>query len=665
MRKNERIVRRKDSVTSVALVVLAVSVLLYVEPATRGASSGTTVDVFTQKPLFNGAGPNQPSDMFGPQETVVLYALVLANGTPNMGALVTFDIEGPIPKDLEFYQTATTNSSGLAETSFSLRVINQTEVFGTWSVIATAKIDEKTYSDSLTFQVNWLIELVSVRTLDENLSNKKYFGDGGYVGFEIALRNNAMVKKTTNLEITIFDELHVPANASQIRDFLVPPGGKIDYIYGNLLIPKFAVPGNSTITVSALDEYNASYCPRVSADFVITIYGQLFPNFVDAFVYIEASPATAQPGDNITITLLVRNEGTVTLNNLSVSVRVDASILYSNVTDSLNPYGNRTTYLSLDTRGFSEGIHNITAEVQTLENEADLSDNTYSCTVELMAAKPIHDIGVVSVTCSQEEVYQGDVLNITVTVKNNGNATESTNVSAYYDSLLIQARRMIELAPGDERSYIFQWNTTNVQEGAYSISGVADPVEGETNVADNVYHDGIVSVKLRVTQLIHDVAITALSASPNETEAGFPISVKTTVKNLGKVSESFSVNLFYDNFPITALTVDLLEPGAEQNLTFVWDTSSLMEGNYTIKANIPPLPEEVNITNNRYTDGTVWIKAPKHPAFAMIKLTFLLFIFIVAMIGSLILLFFLGYSRRRRKRKRLNPFFIVIAHLHI
>jgi len=582
------------------------------------ADTSVSIDLFTQKTPYDGKGPNQPSDMFGPQETVVLYALVLVNGAPANGKLVAFEINGPlnILEDIKFYQSAETNASGIAETYFSLAVINETSAFGTWTVIGKVEVDGKIYSDMLTFQVGWIVELISVRTLDENLSNRKYFGMGGYVSMEIALRNNAMVKKTARIGITIFDELGVAINSFEIDNFIVPPGRKIQYVYNSLFIPKYAVPGNATITVVALSDYGVPYCPGILANFWITIYNPISPKFIDAsVVYVDISPTKAQPGENIAITILVRNEGTVTLSNFYVSVHTDTTLVDSRFINYLDPYACQTLYTTWNTGLLSDGNYILTVDVQTFPNEADLSDNTFTSLVELRTIKPtfIHDIQVANVTSSKNEVYQGETVNITVTVRNNGNATESTNVSTCFNNFLIQKKEILGLRPTAEQILIFQWNTTNVPEGLYRISATADPVEGEINTADNTYYDDLVKIKLCLPQITHDVAITALSVSPKVTEAGVPATITASVKNLGNLPENFDLKLFYDDFLVTVLDVDFLAPGDEQNLTFVWNTSGMMEGNYTIKAYIPPVPNEENITNNWYTDGALWIKAPLLP----------------------------------------------------
>lgn len=86
----------KTIVLFLLLLCLNISLTPHTKPGTVNAELGRTIDVFTQKAPFDGKGPNSSSDMFGPQEVVKLYALVLKCGSPLTGKLVTFKIRGPI-----------------------------------------------------------------------------------------------------------------------------------------------------------------------------------------------------------------------------------------------------------------------------------------------------------------------------------------------------------------------------------------------------------------------------------------------------------------------------------------------------------------------------------------------------------------------------------------
>jgi len=485
-----------------ALFIVAMLILMaFLLETTLGQASGSvSVDLFTQKTPFDGKGLNQSSDLFGPQDLVILYAQTLEGNLPLNGVLVTYEIDGPINRssELKFYQTAKTNSSGIAQTTFSLAIINETESFGTWVVSARVEAGGRIYGDSLSFQVDWPVELISVETLDGNLSEKGMFSNGGFIGFEITLKNNALTKKTTDLAITVFDELQVAVSASRIgKDLIIPPNKKIQHIFGKVYIPKFAVPGRATITAAAIDKDGVSYCPQVTKDFFITSGNPIFPEFVDAFVYVECVPTKAQLGQNVTVTVWVRNEGTVVLNNILVRTYVDSSVLDARTIASLDPYQSQKFAIIWNTQGLAQKNYNITSQIQPFPDEADLTDNSFSCNVELKTARPeiIHDIQVKNVTCSKNEVNTGEIVEIYVVVKNVGNATESCDVSVFYDESLIQQIPFSEVEPRRELSLTFYWNTNGVPEGTYRITAVAKPVPGEVNIRDNTYVDGEVNVK--------------------------------------------------------------------------------------------------------------------------------------------------------------------------
>ena len=660
----EHVCARISALFLVAGLILAA---FYLMTESAHALGRVSVDLFTQKAPFDGKGLNQSSDLFGPQEQVILYFQVLEDNHPLNEILVTYEIDGPLnrPSELKFYQTAQTNISGMARTTFSLATINETDSFGTWVVSARIEVDGATYGDSLSFKVDWLIELISVRTLDGNFSEKNFFSNGGFIGFEIILRNNAMTKRAAILRITVFDELHVVVNTSRIDDdLIIPPNKRIQYIFGNLYIPKFAVPGNATITVAATDENLISYCPQVSKGFFIVTVNPIFPEFVDAFVYVECVPAKAQLGQEVTITVWVRNEGTTRLNNIQVQTYVDSFRLDARTVASLNSYQSQNFSITWNTQGLAQRSYNITSQIQIFPGEADLTDNSYSCDVELVIAEPglIHDIKIENVTCSKSEVAAGEIVEIFVVVENVGNATESSDVRVYYDEILIQKIPFSFLEPGREVALTFHWNTTGVPEGTYRITAEAEAVSGEANIDDNTYIDGQVRIKGQAYVVV-DVAVIALSASPSVSEACAPIQIAATVENLGNTAQSFTVEFRYDELPITSVNVYFLVPGGKQNLTVTWNTFFVMEGNYTVKAYIPPLADEENITNNLYVDGTVSIKKPQfQQLLPLLSATFA--IILLAGVFLLLLLFYSRRRRRRRKRKILS-YYIVVARPHI
>jgi len=105
-----------------------------------------------------------------------------------------------------------------------------------------------------------------------------------------------------------------------------------------------------------------------------------------------------------------------------------------------------------------------------------------------------HDVAISSVTTSTTKAYVGQIVDINVTAKNDGTETETFNVTAYFNITAIETKKVTNLAPNAEIILTFNWNTTNVTPGNYTIKAVASTVPGETDTADNTYIDGSVKV---------------------------------------------------------------------------------------------------------------------------------------------------------------------------
>ena len=219
------------------------------------------------------------------------------------------------------------------------------------------------------------------------------------------------------------------------------------------------------------------------------------------------------------------------------------------------------------------------------------------------------DIAITSVTPSKTRVESSEIVDIIVGAKNKGNETESFYVTAYYDYIFIAKKHVDALPPSMETQIIFEWDTTGIPPGDYVISAIADPVEGEIEVSDNVFVDGIVTILFLTPPTIRDVAVTLVEIQPTQVCAGETVQIRVRVKNLGTFPENFNVIIYYNSSPITELYVSFLAPGADKELIFLWDTHGVAEGHYTTKAYIPPLPDETSTANNLYIDGIVTIRA--------------------------------------------------------
>ncbi len=579
------------------------------------------VDLFTQKQPYSGIGPNMPSDAFGPEEAVILSALVTCNDFPFENILVSFDVKSP--NGTHFSLSARTNSSGIATVSFGIKTppinISETEVFGIWIALANVQVEDEIFQDTLTFRVDWVVKLLSVRTIDQDRQDETYFGRDGDVGLEITLRSIAMTLRNATIGILIQDELAIPVNYTEITDIAIQPNEKLVILYTKSTFIKTAYVGMASVIISALtapvNKNGVPYCPPISAEFVIKGEDPLKIDYHDAAVVaVLPSARTIEIGQGLNLTTLVRNEGTVA-ESFSVSTYFDNVNLGTRQVTSLPPYSAMTFNFTVDPSLLTLGQHAINASIPPVPNEADLTDNYFTDTVEVKLKPPpiIHDIAITNIELSNSSVFIGENVKINVTVFNKGTEVETFDLGVYYNSSLINIHEVTSLAPASQMTYTFVWHTTFLKEGIYRISAFA-PLPEDVNFTDNTLVDGTVEVKAKPPPVpVHDVAITAVHASSYLVYIGDVVEIMVVAENVGGFNESFAVTASANSTVIGTMSIENLVAGAERVLPFYWDTLNAAEGNYTVSAYAAAVSDEVNLENNLYVNGVVQVKTGVPP----------------------------------------------------
>ncbi len=95
-----------------------------------------------------------------------------------------------------------------------------------------------------------------------------------------------------------------------------------------------------------------------------------------------------------------------------------------------------------------------------------------------------HDVGTTNVTPSKSIVGQGLTAKIDVSVLNEGDFTETFNLTVYANTTAIQTKTLT-LTSGNSTTLTFTWNTTGFAKGNCTISAYASLVPGETDTANN------------------------------------------------------------------------------------------------------------------------------------------------------------------------------------
>jgi len=234
--------------------------------------------------------------------------------------------------------------------------------------------------------------------------------------------------------------------------------------------------------------------------------------------------------------------------------------------------------LELDYDAFS----NITLIMANAGN-TDSTHPSWKVTIEALANETTtyyHDVAVTNIWTSGNSTVQGDNLMINVTTANQGNSTETFNLTTYANETAIQTQS-ITLGNSSEVTTAFLWNTTGIIPGEYNLTAYAAILPNETDTVDNTYLAGIIEILPK----IHDIVISNITFSEQNPLAGKNLSIYVTVENQGGFTETFDVSLNYtlQTDPLIGTqTIILLEPGSSITLNFTW--MPIFSGRYEIKA---------------------------------------------------------------------------------
>jgi outer membrane protein assembly factor BamB len=137
---------------------------------------------------------------------------------------------------------------------------------------------------------------------------------------------------------------------------------------------------------------------------------------------------------------------------------------------------------------------------------------------------------------------------------------------------------------------------------------------------------------------VHDVAVANIVPEETLIQQDQTISVNVTAADSGNYTETFNVTLYYDSVEIGLQNVTL-DTGESQVLTFVWNTTGVSLGNYTLKATASTVPYEVSTDDNTVTLQSPVAVVPEFP-------------FITTLIAALIASTMTVTMLTRRKRTR-------------
>jgi hypothetical protein len=221
-----------------------------------------------------------------------------------------------------------------------------------------------------------------------------------------------------------------------------------------------------------------------------------------------------------------------------------------------------------------------------------------------------HDVAVTNVVPASTSVTQGNPLNISVTIANNGNFTETFNVGITGNGASVAPNQTASnLASGASTTLTFTWDTNSSSPGTYNIVGIAGPVTGETNTADNTKSGG--TVRVQAVGAGHDIAVIEVVPANTAIGQGLMLNVNVTVINNGNSAETFDVSIFANSTQAADnQTVPNLDAGKNVTLLFQWNTTGWTVSNYTLSGVAGPVAGETFTSDNTLVFGNIYVMLP-------------------------------------------------------
>jgi hypothetical protein len=120
--------------------------------------------------------------------------------------------------------------------------------------------------------------------------------------------------------------------------------------------------------------------------------------------------------------------------------------------------------------------------------------------IDWLVVKGLHDVAVTGISLSRDRVYIGEMVEMNISVLNEGETPETFNLTVYYNissSALVGERIIQFIMPNETRVLTFHWNTKAVMCGGnYTIIAVISTVPGEDDLSDNIYVGGWILVTI-------------------------------------------------------------------------------------------------------------------------------------------------------------------------
>jgi len=312
---------------------------------------------------------------------------------------------------------------------------------------------------------------------------------------------------------------------------------------------------------------------------------------------ITWSPASPSRGDTVTISVVIKNQGSAGSHTTNVNLYIDGSSRGFQDVAAINPGGTVTkTYVWTAL----SGQHAIKAAVDESNSIRESNDANNDKTADFLTSPP--DLMIDKIAWSPLNPSKNDTVSFNVTVKNQGiGRSDATNLAYYIDGELKSTLPVSALEPGISTNVTF---SCKVISEKHVIKAVIDYFQNVIE-SDETNNEKTVTIQ----SLGPDLTVTRITWLPANAAVGDSVTFTATIRNQGAGrSEKGRAAFYLDGALVSSPDIPEIEANAETTLSYLWLATG---GSHAISvhADYDNTLVEISEENNKFST-TISIIAP-------------------------------------------------------
>jgi hypothetical protein len=241
--KNKKITKLLIQATLIVFVSLSITQVTQIAQAQNNSNNQWALS-------FSATNmQNVRSSTFAPFNQIQLLADVTYGNTSVPDILVTFKAQDP-SNSMNVTSVESTDSNGQAAFSFRLPTEgpNNSSIVGAWQATATIQTTNGPLQKTLSFTIQWSMQITSIILQDSKGQNQTSFSSGNTVTVKLSI-NNSGLAQNANVTLNMQDSKGNSLNQTQIQNIQVATSNQT-IAQAKLQVPKNATAGQASITAA-------------------------------------------------------------------------------------------------------------------------------------------------------------------------------------------------------------------------------------------------------------------------------------------------------------------------------------------------------------------------------------------------------------------------------